>query len=386
MDARNAISSVGAAAAGAAVMYMLDPQHGRRRRALVRDKVVHAAHVSGDALQVAGRDLAHRAVGFAAEQWGALMPKENIPSDKLEARARATMGRIVSHPHAIHIDADADGRLVVSGHILEQEVEPLLAALSGVAGVREVESHLEPAKNAGDIPSLQGGRRRPSIVPDILQQQMAPATRLLMGAGAVAAIAYGLGRKDLLGNVLAGLGSMAGIRAATNAAPARMLGGRGAIRLQNSIEVDAPVDLVYQFFEHFENFPRFMQHIRHVRFTDSGVWHWEADGPLGMTVKWDAIVTRQQRNRRISWRSIPGSEIFTAGTVWFEPTRQGGTRVHINMVYHPPAGALGHAVASLLGADPIRQMDEDLVRFQSLIERGKTSAKGEEVLQEHLAV
>lgn len=40
------------------------------------------------------------------------------------------------------------------------------------------------------------------------------------------------------------------------------------------------------------------------------------------------------------------------------------------MSYSPPAGVLGHGIAVLLGADPKRQMDDDLARMKEFIERG----------------
>jgi uncharacterized membrane protein len=55
------------------------------------------------------------------------------------------------------------------------------------------------------------------------------------------------------------------------------------------------------------------------------------------------------------------------------------------MSYNPPAGALGHAVATLFGSDPKSAMNEDLVRLKSLLETGKTTAKGKEVMQGDLS-
>jgi uncharacterized membrane protein len=46
------------------------------------------------------------------------------------------------------------------------------------------------------------------------------------------------------------------------------------------------------------------------------------------------------------------------------------------MAYQPPAGALGHAIARLLGADPKTLLDEDFVRLKSLFEKGKTRTHG----------
>jgi hypothetical protein len=52
---------------GAAVMYVLDPQGGRRRRALARDKAVAFANEASRVVGARSRDLANRAKGVAAE-------------------------------------------------------------------------------------------------------------------------------------------------------------------------------------------------------------------------------------------------------------------------------------------------------------------------------
>jgi uncharacterized membrane protein len=41
------------------------------------------------------------------------------------------------------------------------------------------------------------------------------------------------------------------------------------------------------------------------------------------------------------------------------------------MSYNPPAGAIGHLVAVMFGADPKREMDEDLKRMKGFIETGQ---------------
>jgi uncharacterized membrane protein len=54
------------------------------------------------------------------------------------------------------------------------------------------------------------------------------------------------------------------------------------------------------------------------------------------------------------------------------------------MGYTPPAGVLGHAVASLFGSDPKHAMDEDLARLKTLLEQGKTSSEGQDIRAEDL--
>jgi uncharacterized membrane protein len=58
------------------------------------------------------------------------------------------------------------------------------------------------------------------------------------------------------------------------------------------------------------------------------------------------------------------------GIVRFQPNRDGSTRVEVRMSYHPPAGAAGHALAKLFGADPKSEMTADLLRMKSFIETG----------------
>jgi len=48
-----------------------------------------------------------------------------------------------------------------------------------------------------------------------------------------------------------------------------------------------------------------------------------------------------------------------------------GTEVHVFMDYVPPAGKLGHLVATLFGEAPRRQMREDLRNFKRLMECGE---------------
>ena len=58
---------LGAVGAGAALMYLFDPNGGRRRRALVRDKAVGISNDVRQTVESKSRDLANRAQGFIHE-------------------------------------------------------------------------------------------------------------------------------------------------------------------------------------------------------------------------------------------------------------------------------------------------------------------------------
>ena len=119
-------------AVGVALMYFLDPNLGRRRRARTRDKVVHAARVVNEGAKVTARDTVHRVQGAWAEA-RKMFEQEEVTDDVLIGRVRADLGRVVSHPHAIEVAASG-GHVTLIGPILSHEVRPLLRAIRRVAG------------------------------------------------------------------------------------------------------------------------------------------------------------------------------------------------------------------------------------------------------------
>jgi uncharacterized membrane protein len=113
-----------------------------------------------------------------------------------------------------------------------------------------------------------------------------------------------------------------------------------------------------------------MSNVRQIQETGNSQSHWVVAGPGGVPVEWNAVVTNYVPNQSLGWKTAPGSPIAHAGIVRFEPNPDGSTRVEVRMTYNPVAGALGHTVASLFGADPKSEMDADLMRMKSMIETG----------------
>ena len=147
-----------AAGVGAGLMYLFDPDRGKRRRALMANKITHAGKVAGDVTGKTGRDVRNHLQGVIAEIQSLFQAAE-ISDDVLQARVRSKLGRVVSHPRAIEVKAD-DGLIVLTGPILTKEEVPLLDAVRRLAGVKSIENLLELHDEAGEIPALQGGRQR----------------------------------------------------------------------------------------------------------------------------------------------------------------------------------------------------------------------------------
>ncbi|MFW6078454.1 MAG: SRPBCC family protein [Gemmatimonadota bacterium] len=379
-------SRIGAALAGAALMYALDPDRGRRRRAALRDKLAHLSNSLDDAADTAGRDLRNRARGTAA-QLRSRVRRDRAGPAVLAERIRARLGRVVSHPGSLEV-AVRDDRAVLSGPVFADEAEAALGAAAEVRGIRRVVDRMDRHDTEDRIPGLQGGRRpRLGRRPEFLQEYWAPSARLVGGAAGGALLLAALRARAPARYLLGAAGAGLIARATTNLDAARLTGiraGRRAIEVQKSINIDAPVDRVFDLWSRPDTFPCFMEHIEEVRPIDQGRSHWVAVGPAGIRVSWDAEITERVPDERIAWRSLPGSTVGTAGWIRFQPNERGGTRVDVHLVYNPPGGAVGHAIARFFGADPKRAMDADLVRLKGLLEGGKTSVAGREVRMHEL--
>ncbi|HSQ05425.1 MAG TPA: SRPBCC family protein [Burkholderiales bacterium] len=356
---------------GAAIMYMADPDRGARRRALARDRLTHTAHVVDNSARVTSRDVSNRARGL----WAAgrhLLNRSHTSDEALVPRVRAQLGRVVSHPHAISASA-RDGHVTLSGPILAREMDPLLASICKVPGVKSIENQLAVYHEAGKVSALQGGRIRDGNRFELFQQNWSPTARLLTGiAGSVLALGI-LRRPAPLNIALAAAGVALLARATTNRDLASFVGitdnARG-IEVQKTISVNAPIEEVFAFWTNYENFPRFMTNVLEVEALAGNRSHWVVCGPARTTIEWTAEMTAVVPNQLIEWRTLEGSMAKHCGTVRFDPNEFGGTRVSIKLTYLPLAGAIGHAVAKWFGADPKSEMDADLMRMKSMIETG----------------
>jgi uncharacterized membrane protein len=380
LPARRGSMSAGAAcgagcamlAAGAGLAYLLDPASGRQRRKTIADKFVHAYNKTVDGADATGRDLKNRTTGLFAGL-RALFASGAAPDHVVEDRIRSRLGRVASHPRAIQVEV-VMGCATVTGQVPPDELATILKTVWRTPGVYGVTNHLQ-CPPVGSAPALQGEGRRPApSTIDIAQDTWAPATRALVGGAGAGMMGYCMAKRDVPAILIGSLGFALFVRAAANL-PARRLVGVGAgpraVDVQKTININAPLDVVYGFWSNYDNFPLFMHNVKEVCDMNDGNSHWVVAGPAGTTVEWDAVLTDLDINRRIAWRSVPGSTVENAGEVRFTENPDGTTRVDVRLSYNPPAGAIGHAVATMFGADPRTEMDQDLLRMKMLIERAR---------------
>lgn len=143
-----------------------------------------------------------------------------------------------------------------------------------------------------------------------------------------------------------------------------------ATSIHKEVEVEAPLREVYDQWTRFEQFPSFMEGVEEVRQLDDSHVHFVAK-IAGKRHEWDAVITEQQPDEVIAWRSQDGE--FNTGVVRFEPRDGNCTLVKVDMAWKPE-GVLEHLGDWVGAAD--RRVEGDLERFRELVEKRGATGSG----------
>jgi Polyketide cyclase / dehydrase and lipid transport/Protein of unknown function (DUF2934) len=128
------------------------------------------------------------------------------------------------------------------------------------------------------------------------------------------------------------------------------------------MEVNAPLQTVYNQWTRFEEFPRFMDGVDEVRQDGPNRLFWKAKIG-GKEKQWEAEITEQVPNTRIAWRSVDGAS--NRGAITFEELDVLQTRITLTMEYEPEG--FFEQAGDALGI-PLGQVAEDLNRFREFME------------------
>ena len=136
--------------------------------------------------------------------------------------------------------------------------------------------------------------------------------------------------------------------------------------IERSIDIEAPVRVVYNQWTQFEEFPRFMEGVQEVRQLDDKHLHWRA--VVGGAEKvWGAEITEQIPDERVAWRARAGAA--NAGVVTFHRITDGRTRIMLQLEYDPQG--VVETVGDTIGVVSHR-VENDLLRFKDFVEmRGR---------------
>ncbi|MCL4813630.1 MAG: SRPBCC family protein [Vicinamibacteraceae bacterium] len=197
------------------------------------------------------------------------------------------------------------------------------------------------------------------------------ATTLARAAGA------GLVARGLAGYcpVKAAAGSMThatrpgdAIAAAGENATREALSGSGGVLVEERVLINRPAHEVYDFWRRLTTLPIFMPHLVSVVPLDDRRSRWTVKGPLGTQVSWEAEIINDLPGERLAWQTVGDADVYSAGSVNFEPRGERQSEVRVRLQYAPPAGRAGAWVASLLGRDPASQIRDDLGRLKGHLE------------------
>jgi len=141
--------------------------------------------------------------------------------------------------------------------------------------------------------------------------------------------------------------------------------------------IQRPREELFAFWRNFENLPRVMEHVETVENIDQTRSRWRVRTGKDKVIEWEAEVINEHPNEMIAWRTLEGSEVRHAGSIWFTPAPGGmGTEVKLAVEYE--GGAFADAMAKLFRRSPEQQMREDLRRFKQWIEAGEmATARGQ---------
>jgi uncharacterized membrane protein len=160
----------------------------------------------------------------------------------------------------------------------------------------------------------------------------------------------------------------------------RALGGGGGVFLRERININAPANTLFKFWQNPANLPRVMPYLERVIPLDAVRSHWVMSGPAGARLEWDAEIINKVPNETIGWQSLPGADVASAGSVRFRPNGNGRTEVTVTMQYDPPAGRLGASLASLVGPSASTRVRRALEEFKRSMEAGLTGGATESLV------
>lgn len=149
-----AVTAAACLAAGLGLMYLMDPQEGRRRRAIARDKTFKWLREIGDMSRKTGRHWANKSKGYAHEtrkaasaMTGGVFGEEGYGralADRVRSRI-STLGR----GRNVNVDCDDCGRVTLGGDCAPEDIAILVTEVQAIPGVDTIDNRLSTGAGAG---------------------------------------------------------------------------------------------------------------------------------------------------------------------------------------------------------------------------------------------
>lgn len=349
-------------ALGAGAIYFFDASQGARRRKLAADQLNHLLHGCIHDFDVAWRDLQNRAQGTAAEARRVLDFSE-VPDEVVVQRVRAQMGHYTTHARSIEVQS-SNGHVVLRGPVASSELFGLLQAIGAIPGVRTVTDELVIERH-GENGAERG--QLPASAAKFVSGNWAPGTKLLVGGGGALLLGNCLmsRRRSLTDVALGCLGFGMLMRSVGNQGT---VGSWQRVEFHKTLAIHAPVEKVFGFLTRPENWLLITTKIQNLRWLGEDSFAKDIVLP-GMNLTCSERIDCVKENECFVTESLPDSMLSYNKELHFEKAGD-NTRLHLKFSYSPPAGAIGHAAASMFGLDAKSFFDDFLMRAKTYLETG----------------
>jgi uncharacterized membrane protein len=140
------------------------------------------------------------------------------------------------------------------------------------------------------------------------------------------------------------------------------------VNIRTNAVINKPISEVYAFWRNLENLPKFMNHLESVKTISETKSEWTAKGPAGIgTLTWNAEIIKDQKEKLLSWQSLPDATVKNFGKVLFKA--QGNkTEIEVTISYRAPLGLAGEGAAKLLNPYFEKVVNDDIKNLQVYLE------------------
>ena len=137
-----ALTAAGCCAIGIGLMYLMDPQRGRQRRAWLSDTFTGWIRGTGQTFYRSGSGVATRAYG-AMSTGATSQPSGAMRSEQLRDRVQSEICRVAPSAHDVQVMADMNGSVTLTGSVRPEDSDLIIAAVEDVDGMNLVINRLD---------------------------------------------------------------------------------------------------------------------------------------------------------------------------------------------------------------------------------------------------
>lgn len=146
--------------------------------------------------------------------------------------------------------------------------------------------------------------------------------------------------------------------------------------LEGTVSINRPAQEVYNFWRELVQLPKIMGFIDYIEPKGGDVTHWVAHGPDNRVVEWDAELIDDLPNHRLTWETLPGSDVHGWGTVTFESDPQ-RTVVVLAMNFEPSERHPEYATRQFLNNLKTFDISNSLRELKIFLETGNAVPPGD---------